>query len=129
MADGWETVGMADVEVGDRVRYRGFEFTVARVDPVGGLFVRGGATFLGFKVGGPPCATVVPRGCLRPAQYLPEPLHRDRGRPALPCRFNQRKPAVHYDARQLDGSAEAVAALHSALTELGNAPSPPTWSM
>ena len=32
MSDGWETVGMADVAVGDRVRYRGFEFTVARVD-------------------------------------------------------------------------------------------------
>ena len=32
MADEWETVGMADVAAGDRVRFRGFEFTVARVD-------------------------------------------------------------------------------------------------
>jgi hypothetical protein len=33
VADSWETVGMADVEPGDRVRFRGFEFTVARIDP------------------------------------------------------------------------------------------------
>ena len=33
MSDTWETVGMADVKPGDRVRYRDFEFTIARIDP------------------------------------------------------------------------------------------------
>jgi hypothetical protein len=32
VSDGWETVAMSEVGVGDRVRFRGFEFTVARVD-------------------------------------------------------------------------------------------------
>jgi hypothetical protein len=32
VSDNWETVGMADVKAGDRVRYRNFEFTIARVD-------------------------------------------------------------------------------------------------
>ena len=32
MSDNWETVGALEVEVGDRVRYRGREFTVARID-------------------------------------------------------------------------------------------------
>ena len=33
MSDNWETVTTGDVKVGDRVRYRDFEFTVARIDP------------------------------------------------------------------------------------------------
>ena len=32
MSDTWETVGMNDVGPGDRVRYREYEFTIARVD-------------------------------------------------------------------------------------------------
>ena len=32
MSDTWETVGMSDVGPGDRVRYRDYEFTIARVD-------------------------------------------------------------------------------------------------
>ena len=28
----WETVGTRDVKVGDRVRYREHEFTIARID-------------------------------------------------------------------------------------------------
>jgi hypothetical protein len=32
MADNWKTVKMEEVQVGDRVRYRGSEFVVARVD-------------------------------------------------------------------------------------------------
>ncbi|MET0920876.1 MAG: hypothetical protein ABWY77_06720 [Acidimicrobiia bacterium] len=32
MSDNWETVGAGDVQVGDRIRYRGSEFTVARID-------------------------------------------------------------------------------------------------
>jgi hypothetical protein len=28
----WETVGTRDVKVGDRVRYRDHEFTIARID-------------------------------------------------------------------------------------------------
>ena len=32
MSDTWETVGMSDVGPGDRVRYREYEFTIARVD-------------------------------------------------------------------------------------------------
>jgi hypothetical protein len=32
MSDNWETVGTSDVAVGDRVRYRDHEFTIARID-------------------------------------------------------------------------------------------------
>jgi len=32
MADNWKTTKVSDVKAGDRVRYRGSEFTVARVD-------------------------------------------------------------------------------------------------
>jgi hypothetical protein len=32
MSDDWETVSITDVGPGDRVRYRGHEFTIARVD-------------------------------------------------------------------------------------------------
>ena len=32
MSDNWETVGTGDVEIGDRVRVRGHEFTIARID-------------------------------------------------------------------------------------------------
>jgi hypothetical protein len=32
MADEWKTKNIEEVQVGDRVRYRGSEFTVARVD-------------------------------------------------------------------------------------------------
>ena len=34
MSDTWETVGMNDVAPGDRVRYRDYEFTIARSKPV-----------------------------------------------------------------------------------------------
>jgi hypothetical protein len=33
MTDNWKTTNVDDVRPGDRVRYRGSEFTVARVDP------------------------------------------------------------------------------------------------
>ena len=32
MSETWETVEICEVVPGDRVRYRGYEFTVARVD-------------------------------------------------------------------------------------------------
>jgi hypothetical protein len=32
VSETWETVGMSDVGPGDRVRYRDYEFTIARVD-------------------------------------------------------------------------------------------------
>ena len=32
MSDTWETVAMAEVGPGDRVRYRDYEFTISRVD-------------------------------------------------------------------------------------------------
>lgn len=32
MGEGWQTVPMTEVRAGDRVRYRGAEFEVARVD-------------------------------------------------------------------------------------------------
>ena len=32
MADNWKTTKVSDVKAGDRVRYRGSEFTVSRVD-------------------------------------------------------------------------------------------------
>ncbi|MFI5053587.1 MAG: hypothetical protein ACHQDE_04435 [Acidimicrobiia bacterium] len=32
MAESWKTTNVEDVHAGDRVRYRGHEFTVARID-------------------------------------------------------------------------------------------------
>jgi len=32
VSDSWETAKVSEVQAGDRVRFRGFEFTVARVD-------------------------------------------------------------------------------------------------
>ena len=33
MADEWQTVTVDQLAVGERVRYRGFEFDIARIDP------------------------------------------------------------------------------------------------
>jgi hypothetical protein len=32
MSDGWATVAATEVQAGDRIRHRGFEFEVGRVD-------------------------------------------------------------------------------------------------